>query len=625
MGLPNFLMHVLESAGRPIDLSNYDTLRIAIDASAFIYQACQFNGNILADERHLSAFGRATLLFQEQQKQQQQPAEVGDDAVAGEAAVTAAATKVRTRDDDDKVQEFVTKCCADVMHKVQDLQQHAEQVLVVLDGRTPPIKANTTAKRRQDRAFEETERDRGVTVTTAVHYDNDNDDNTNIHLERRLRANRRAGAGNQHFGTVVDAIVATLRSHCVPFLVAPYEADGQLAFLQQRGYVDLVITEDSDLIAYNSCGGNKTAPILYKLSRRPVDGRWTRGVLLRGDDINGTSTWTKPARMNFADFSPAMMACVFAASGCDYCPSLRGIGSVGAVDMVREAFLLRDSNTNNSNNINNTPPLGRLLDMILERAWDRRNMTDPEKQHFRDGFIAGVFMFRHCLVYDPVRGVCRSLTKTPDEELTMYEPYRELCDNLERQKRDIVGECLPSPLVTHMAEGWICPKTLRPRTTLNEPFPTAQVQADLNEYWNHRSKENDKDDDGGDNDEIDNDRDENDDQESGGDRAPNPESQNSSTRWRPISVREARMSVTKDAPTTRDASLPTTKRNAETIPVGTRALKRAARDQTCSSPRTKALDHSCEEDKHHDVEDTSSSADSLNEPESQRHDCVIDR
>ncbi len=34
------------------------------------------------------------------------------------------------------------------------------------------------------------------------------------------------------------------------YIVAPYEADAQMAFLALHGHVDLVITEDSDLIPY---------------------------------------------------------------------------------------------------------------------------------------------------------------------------------------------------------------------------------------------------------------------------------------------------------------------------------------------------------------------------------------
>ena len=33
-------------------------------------------------------------------------------------------------------------------------------------------------------------------------------------------------------------------------MVAPYEADADLAFLLKRGHADFVISEDSDLLAY---------------------------------------------------------------------------------------------------------------------------------------------------------------------------------------------------------------------------------------------------------------------------------------------------------------------------------------------------------------------------------------
>ena len=36
----------------------------------------------------------------------------------------------------------------------------------------------------------------------------------------------------------------------VECIVAPYEADAQLAFLEKVSIVDLVITEDSDLLAF---------------------------------------------------------------------------------------------------------------------------------------------------------------------------------------------------------------------------------------------------------------------------------------------------------------------------------------------------------------------------------------
>jgi hypothetical protein len=41
-----------------------------------------------------------------------------------------------------------------------------------------------------------------------------------------------------------------LQQEGVQYVVAPYEADAQMAYLAIHGHVDVIITEDSDLIAY---------------------------------------------------------------------------------------------------------------------------------------------------------------------------------------------------------------------------------------------------------------------------------------------------------------------------------------------------------------------------------------
>jgi len=46
------------------------------------------------------------------------------------------------------------------------------------------------------------------------------------------------------------ATLQELKSQGVAFLVAPYEADAQMAYLARSGQVQLVVTEDSDLLAY---------------------------------------------------------------------------------------------------------------------------------------------------------------------------------------------------------------------------------------------------------------------------------------------------------------------------------------------------------------------------------------
>jgi hypothetical protein len=49
---------------------------------------------------------------------------------------------------------------------------------------------------------------------------------------------------------VLQCVVQALRAESVSYVVAPYEADAQLAFLERRGLVDGIITEDSDLLVF---------------------------------------------------------------------------------------------------------------------------------------------------------------------------------------------------------------------------------------------------------------------------------------------------------------------------------------------------------------------------------------
>ena len=43
-----------------------------------------------------------------------------------------------------------------------------------------------------------------------------------------------------------------LRPRYIDFLVAPYEADPQLAYLSRKGLIDFVLTEDSDLLVFGA-------------------------------------------------------------------------------------------------------------------------------------------------------------------------------------------------------------------------------------------------------------------------------------------------------------------------------------------------------------------------------------
>ena len=51
-------------------------------------------------------------------------------------------------------------------------------------------------------------------------------------------------------GRMIDLFMDILKELNIEFLVAPYEADAQMAYMVKQGIADFAISEDSDVIAY---------------------------------------------------------------------------------------------------------------------------------------------------------------------------------------------------------------------------------------------------------------------------------------------------------------------------------------------------------------------------------------
>mmetsp|Transcript_15997 Transcript_15997/g.24120 ORF Transcript_15997/g.24120 Transcript_15997/m.24120 type:complete len:733 (+) Transcript_15997:3-2201(+) len=97
----------------------------------------------------------------------------------------------------------------------------------------------------------------------------------------------------------------------VKCVVAPYEADAQLAYMCMAGIVDAVVSEDSDCIPY------QCKEVLFKLDNR--SGMCEHLVLRHLSD-------TKIENFDLRQFTPEMLATLCILSGCDYLPSLNGYG-----------------------------------------------------------------------------------------------------------------------------------------------------------------------------------------------------------------------------------------------------------------------------------------------------------
>ena len=100
-----------------------------------------------------------------------------------------------------------------------------------------------------------------------------------------------------------------LKQEGVEFIVAPYEADAQLALLSKSGAVDCVISEDSDLLVFGC------TQVMFKMDDSG------EGKLIR---LARLTECRSPS--DFGAFSHKMFRQMCILSGCDYLESIKGIG-----------------------------------------------------------------------------------------------------------------------------------------------------------------------------------------------------------------------------------------------------------------------------------------------------------
>lgn len=382
---------VLETAGRSIDLRDYvegqlrgqghkrrrrRQLRIGIDITVWVYKAAHGFGDMLGDGRHLTNYGRAALLEEQEQDV--------------------------SNDNEEKIEGYVVACTKYVMKRLETLRDESKaDLLVVLDGETPPVKAKEVVRRRKVRSEHVRQRDEPL---------DPNENDIQAANEKRTKANRRAGAG-RHFTRIIHELIKCLRKSQIAFLVAPYEADSQLAYLSKKEFIDLIITEDSDLVAYGA------RAVLYKAVTEIGNGK-PRGILLQYEAL-GSVTGT----LDLSDFSPVMMAALFVAVGCDYCEKLKGIGIMTAARIVRQAF--QESSTST---------MSVVFVQLYGQCYERK-LSDEYKRKYEERFLAALFMFQHPVIYDPVQGkaVMQGGGDLWGESVLMkHKAYAELCEDQDR-------------------------------------------------------------------------------------------------------------------------------------------------------------------------------------------------
>ena len=287
-------------------------------------------------------------------------------------------------------------------------------------------------------------------------------------------------------------------SYLASWMVAPYEADAQLAFLSKNCYIDLVITEDTDLIAHgcrsilykcifydhnttcttsdnintntntNSITATTTAGTSRNnkthfasndnnINNNTVNSGCCTGRLLEFHDMGGTkpiidSVGKAYNGIDFTDFTPLMMSSLFVLLGCDYNnhKKLKGIGLITAVRIIRNAFLAASISSTDTTTHHTTNCLNKVWDEAYLSSYESSStLTKEFKHNYQQSFVEALFMYRHPIVFDPIQRKCiivdyNENDNNNNDELLLRKKggcieYQKLYNNYEHITTKIIG------------------------------------------------------------------------------------------------------------------------------------------------------------------------------------------
>ncbi|GAB2224777.1 hypothetical protein Drorol1_Dr00005550 [Drosera rotundifolia] len=252
------------------------------------------------------------------------------------------------------------------MHRVNLLRHYGVKPVLVFDGGLLPMKGEQENKRA---------RARKENLARAIEHE----------------SNGNSSAAYECYQKAVDIspaiaydLIQVLKQENVYYIVAPYEADAQMAFLAVNKLVDAVITEDSDLIPFGC------PRILFKMDK------FGQGVEFRYEMLRQNKD------LNFAGFTKQMLLEMCILSGCDYLPSLPGMGLKKAHALICKF---------------------KSFDKVIKHLAFTTMAVPP---FYEESFKKAILTFHHQRVYDPNAEDIVYLLDLPEyieEDLEFLGPY----------------------------------------------------------------------------------------------------------------------------------------------------------------------------------------------------------
>ena len=240
------------------------------------------------------------------------------------------------------------------MQRVESMIRFGVTPVVIFDGQSMPMKGGTDAARKERRAAA---RQEGLALLAAGRKEE-----ASSVLEKSIEIT----------SEIAYAIISLMKRRNIECIVAPYEADAQLAFLCREGHVQAVFSEDSDLIVYNC------ATLIAKLDAHG------------NCDVLRTRDLKQLPAIGVLNYDLFVKVCII--SGCDYLQSLSGVGIKTATKVVAQS---------------------RTIEAIIA-AFSSQGFPARELQLYEEGLHRAYYCFAHHLVYDPKTEQVVPFTPLPD-------------------------------------------------------------------------------------------------------------------------------------------------------------------------------------------------------------------
>lgn len=305
------LLPCLQSITKNVSLEKYRGLTAAVDAMCWLHKGV-FTGDVRALAKYQFQVNQNEPSHQEQAEEvHANEMEGHDDRLAKRINFDAFSSVKKTKNS--QIQSVIigpsadakmamTKCADYVIRHAQRVtNEYGVELILVIDGGSLPSKKSINENRRLDRidAYQ-----KGLQA-----------DRRGDNREARKQFSRACSISHE----VRRELVIQCQQKGIQFVIAPYEADAQLAQLAHSGSADVVITEDSDLLVY-AC-----PRVLFKIDFKTG----------RGDEIQVMRDLALNSALRFLNWNHDMFVYMCILAGCDYCEGVPGIGIQTAHKLVR--------------------------------------------------------------------------------------------------------------------------------------------------------------------------------------------------------------------------------------------------------------------------------------------------